>query len=795
MTAFNDISRESIRILSHQLKTPVSTIHSLLKAIADGFTGETNTHTLQFIDKAISKASEANRLIADLLQYEAYSRPEIMEKTGCDITALADAAVAAFMPDASKKGLSLRVRLPENSAVIVHGSARGLEIALNNLIENAIKYSRPGGSVSVKITVNKTKKKCVVHVADSGSGIPENERNAVFAPFFRSVKNRSVMPGTGLGLAITKSIITAHNGTIAVTSSESAGSTFTITLPYKMLRQKKDGAAGRKKVLIIGGVTAGPKAAARLRRLDERLDITIIERSEFLSYSGCGLPSYISGRVFSPRALMSTADNTIRDISFFETIKNIRILNRTEALRIDRKKKSVIVKDLASGETRKLLYDALVLATGAASAIPPIRGIGQKGIYSLHSIEDAEAIKNVCAARSARDVIIIGGGLIGIETAESLMATGARVTIFEKKPHVLSSLFDPDFSGKIENALNGKGVKVITDAAIRNIARKEGRLVFFTGKGKFFADLAILSAGVKPNSALARKSGLVLGSNGAIKVNRYLQTSDKAIYAAGDCAESVNFLTNRYAYWPLGSISTKMGRIAADNICGRRSAFRGFIGTTMFKAFDLTVARTGLTITQCRENGFRAESMIITGLDKAHYSKNAEHIAVKLIADAGTGVLLGAQAYGRGDVVRHVQLVATAIAKRMTLTELFDGDLGYAPMFNNPIDIVQTACCMLAAKIEGFIATITPDKLTTNTHTHRIVDVSPFAEHLQDTLPDSINVPLEDLRREGIPVDKNERCVLYSKTSSRAYQAYRYLVAQGYSKLAVLEGGYLFWSN
>ncbi|MBN2188972.1 MAG: FAD-dependent oxidoreductase [Chitinispirillaceae bacterium] len=795
MTAFNGISRENIRVLSHQLKTPVSTIHSLLKTIADGFTGETNAHTLQFIEKAMGKASEADRLIADLLQYEAYSRPEIMEKKECDLTALVDAAAAAFMPEASKKGLALRVQLPGDRLVFVNGSARGLEIALKNLVENAVKYSRPGGSVQIKLTVEKTGKRCAVHVADSGPGVPKNEREAVFTPFFRSVKHRSAAPGTGLGLAITKSIISAHSGAIAVASNEHAGSTFSVTLPCTFRPKKKDGGGRRKKVLIIGGVTAGPKAAARLRRLDERLDITIVEQSEFLSYSGCGLPSYISGRVFSPKALMSTADNTIRDISFFETIKNIRILNRTEAVRIDRKKKNVTVKDLSSGETRKLPYDSLVLATGALSAIPPIRGIGQKGIYSLHSIEDAETIKNVCAARSARDVVIIGGGLIGIETAESLMTTGARVTIFEKRPHVLSSLFDADFSGKIENALNRKGVKVITGAEIRNIAGKEGRLVFFTDKGNFFADLAILSAGVRPNSGLARKAGLVCAKNGAIKVNRYLQTSDRAIYAVGDCAESVNILTGRYAYWPLGSISTKMGRIAADNICGRRSTFRGFIGTTMFRAFDLTVARTGLTMAQCRENGFKAESMIITGLDKAHYSENAQHIAVKLIADAGSGALLGIQAYGRGDVVRHVQLVAAAIAKGMTLTDLFDCDLGYAPMFNNPIDIVQTACCMLAAKIEGFIATMTPDELTKGTRVPRIVNVSPYSGRLEGALPGSVSVPLEDLRREGIPFDKAEHCVLYSATSSRAYKAYRYLAAQGYSKLAVLEGGYLFWSQ
>jgi NADPH-dependent 2,4-dienoyl-CoA reductase/sulfur reductase-like enzyme/rhodanese-related sulfurtransferase/two-component sensor histidine kinase len=795
MAARDGITNEGIRILSHQLKTPVSTIHSLLKTIADGFTGETNTHTLRFIEKAMGKASEADRLIADLLRYEAYTRPEIMEKTECDFAALAGSSAAAFMPDASKKGVALRIRLPEDIAVLVNGNARGLEIAVSNLVENAVKFTPAGGSVLLRMTLDKKNKRCVFQVSDSGPGILKNDLESVFSPFYRSARNRSALPGTGLGLAITRNIITAHNGAIGVTSKEGRGCTFRMTLPYAMTVQKKTPAFTRKKILIIGGVTAGPKAAARLRRLDESLDITIIERSEFLSYSGCGLPSYISGRVHTPKALMSTADNTIRDINFFEAIKNIHILNRTEAVRIDRQKKTVAVRDLATGETRRLPYDNLVLATGAASVLPPIPGIRLKGIYSLHSIEDAETIKNVCAARSARDVIIIGGGLIGIETAESLMSTGARVTVLEKRPHVLSGLFDADVSARIEHALNRKGVKVITEVIIKNIAQKEGRLAFSTGSGNFFADLAILSAGVRPNSDLARKAGLRLSPNGAVRVNKYLRTSDRSIYAAGDCAESVNYLTGNYAYWPLGSISTKMGRIAADNICGRRSTFRGFIGTTMFRAFDLTFARTGLTMAQCRENVFKAESMVITGLDKAHYSHNAEHVTLKLIAGKTDHALLGAQVYGRGDVVRHVQLVATAITKGMTLTDMFDCDLGYAPLFNTPIDIVQTACCMLAAKIEGFIRTITPETLAAGTRVPHLVDVSPFSEHMEGTLPGSINVPLEDLRREGIPYDKAEKCVLYSRTSSRAYQAYRYLIAKGYTNLYVLEGGYLFWSQ
>jgi NADPH-dependent 2,4-dienoyl-CoA reductase/sulfur reductase-like enzyme/rhodanese-related sulfurtransferase/two-component sensor histidine kinase len=795
MTDNTAISNDLIGTLSHQLKSPVTTIQSLLKTVSDGFTGETNVQTLQFVEKALKKAAEANTLIADLLHFKTYTGGENIEKEDVDVTALAESVVSSYLTEASDKNISLRVRLPETAAIIVHGNSRGLEIAMRNLIENAIKYTPANGHVIVKMTVSNETKRCVFQVTDSGFGISDNERSSLFTPFFRSVKHKASVSGTGLGLAITKNIVAGHGGTVAVTSKEGKGSTFKIIVPVLSWKTKKAAAVMKKRVLIIGGVTAGPKAAARLRRLDERLDITIIERSEFLSYSGCGLPSYISGRVVSPKALMSTADNTIRDINFFESIKNIKILNRTEAVRIDRKKKIVAVRDLATSELRNLPYDVLILATGADSVLPPIKGIRLKGIFSLHRMEDAEAIKKECGMRNARDVFIIGGGLIGIETAESLMTAGARVTILEKKRHVLSSLFDEDFSGKIENALNRKGIKIMTGVNIRSIGRKNRQLVFHTDKGAFHADIVILSTGVKPNSILAKQAGLTLSSSGAVTVNRRLQTSDASIYAIGDCAESVNFLTKKHEYWPLGSISTKMGRIAADNICGRRSEFKGFIGTTMFQNFDLAIARTGLTVASALANGFVPESVVITGLDKAHYSKNAEYITLKLVADSKTNALIGAQAYGRGDVVRHIQIVASAISRSMTLADVFDLDLGYAPVFNNPIDIVQTACCVLAGKMEGFVKTTTAQGLEKGMHALKVIDVSPLADHLFSAIPGSINVPMENLRREGVPIDKKVRCVLYSKTSSRAYEAFRYLVTRGYENLSILEGGYIFWTQ
>jgi rhodanese-related sulfurtransferase len=300
---------------------------------------------------------------------------------------------------------------------------------------------------------------------------------------------------------------------------------------------------------------------------------------------------------------------------------------------------------------------------------------------------------------------------------------------------------------------------------------------------------------VRPNSALAKKAGLSLTRIGAIQVTDRLVTSDRNIYAIGDCAESVNVITGKHEYWPLGSISTKMGRIAADNIAGRPSRFHGSIGTTMFQNFGLCIARTGLTLAAAVAHGFKAESVVITGLDRAHYSKNAAYITIKLIADLKTKAILGAQAYGRGDVVRQIQAAASAITNAMTLSDVFGLDLGYSPAFNNPIDIVQTACLVLASKMEGFVTTMTLDRFDREKGGLRIIDVSPFSEHVAGSIPGSVNVPLENLRREGIPFDKKERCVLYSRTSSRAYEAYRYLITKGYARLSILEGGFVYWSE
>ncbi len=792
----NDSREDFIKIISHQLKAPVHAIQAVLKTITDGFTGEINPKALFLLGKALNRAGEIDELISDLMAYEFYSQDQAPLKEEFNLTGLFNSLVTKYASIASDNKISLHSDYPPNTGIYILGDSKGMEQAIRNILENAVKYTPAQGTVTARLNFSEADRKCRIRITDTGYGIPEEELTRIFEPFYRSLKHKANISGTGLGLAIAKKVINNLGGEIHLESKVNKGATFSIELPYTRLRKSKDRAIKKKKVLIIGGVTAGPKAAARLRRLDENFDITIVEQSEFLSYAGCGLPYYISSKVRSAQELMSTADNTIRDVHFFESIKNITALKKTRALEIDREKKIVKVQDLAGKSISMLSYDTLVLATGAVPLVPKIPGIKQKGIYSLHSLENAEVIKKELANKNAQDVYIIGGGLVGISTAESLIETGARVTILEKKAYILLNLLDRDIALKIQNELNKKGIKIITHTAIREINKSGNRLKILTEKETYQVDLIIVSAGVKPNIDLARNAGLEIGEWGGINVNEYLRTSDENIYAVGDCAESINLITRKHEYWPLGSVSTKMGRIAADNIAGRKSEFKGSIGTAMFKIFDLNVARTGLTQRAAWKNGIEAETATVTGLDKAHYYENSQYLVLKVIADAKTKIILGAQGYGKGDIVARIELLSCAITQSLTLEDVFKLDLGYAPAFNNPIDIAQTACLVLNNKLDNLFKTITlRDFEKEKDEAAAIIDVSPLSEYSLNSIPGSLNVPLENIRLESIPFDKKARIILYSKTSSGAYEAYRYLASEGYTNLYVLEGGYLYWQK
>lgn len=782
-----------MRVLSHQLKSPIHSITTLLKTITDGFTGDVNAQTENFIQRAIKRAGEAENLINDLVSYQIFSEKKAHLSDEIELFSLLRTLTDTISVIASEKSVSLTPVIPDTVRAILKGNRRGLEIAFRNILENAIKYSPSNTDIEIHIQASTKTRQAQIVITDAGYGIAPQDLPNIFEPFYRSSRHKARSGGTGLGLSIVKKVIDAHHGTISVTSKENFGTTFTIMLPLESVARRKQKYVPRKKILIIGGVTSGPKAAARLRRLDENLDITIIEKSEFLSYAGCGIPAYISGAVHSPKALMTTADNTIRDVNFFKSIKNITVLSKTEALRVDREKKEVLVHDITAQKQQKLPYDILILATGAASRIPSIEGADNQNVFSLYNIEDANTIKQKLIDKESRDVCIIGGGLIGIETAESLSASGARVTILEKQSYILSSLFDSDIAEKVQNTLKSKAIKTVTDVKVTKIIPQGRTLLLKTNSGDYYADYVILSAGVKPNAELAKAAGLEIGAFGGIIVNQYLQTSDKDIYAIGDCTESFNIITKTHDYLPLGSISTKMGRIAANNIFGIKTEYKGFVGTTMFKIFDNNFARTGLTAQQAAAHGFDAETVVVSGLDRAHYYENARYIFIKVIADKQSRQLIGAQGFGRGDVVSRIEMLACVIFQTMSIDDVFHLDLGYSPAFNNPINFVQTACVVLINKIDGIVKTISYKQLLEHNEQALVIDVSPAADHSMHAIPESINIPLENLRIERFDFDRNKKIVIYSKTSSGAFDAYRYLITQGFTDICILEGGLEFW--
>ncbi len=805
MAKETNTDQDYIRLLSHQLKSPINAIESLLNTLVEGYAGNLDEQTLYILKKAVSRSGEAREMISDLLDFELYSEKDYAEGDEIDVIKVCESMESRFLMTASDKNISFRRDFPRTSGIYLRGDEKGLEHAIRNLLENAFKYTPENGVVEFNVSVNAKDSICALEVTDTGTGLPAEEINRIFEPFYRSPIHRSGTPGTGLGLPIVKRVIDGLGGRIDVKSEQGKGSTFTVYLKFDRLENRVSEDAPGLRVVIVGGVTAGPKTAARLRRLDERANITIVEKGGFLSYSGCGLPGYISGKVASPKALMISGDCTVHDIDFFETIENVKVMNNTTAVSIDRKNRTLQVEDMRNGRESRLPYDVLVLATGAAASVPKIPGIGRKGIYTLRSLEDAEAIRNTLHARIARDVCIVGGGLIGISAAEELQDAGARITIFEKKEYVLQSMFDRDMAIRLQGELNRKGIKVLTGTEVTEISSVTGapegrgatsgeRHGIQTSEGTFSADMIIISAGVIPNSELAREAGLNIAESGGVVVDSRLQTSDEHIYAVGDCAESTHLMTEKHEYWPLGSVSTKMGRIAADNICGREVDFTGSVGTTHFRMRDLNVARTGLTTRSAVKAGFNAVSTVIAGRDNPKRELD-QYIVLKVIADNRTGVLLGAQGFGGGNVAGKIEIAAIAASRGLKLMDIFKLDLGYSPDFNSPIELTQTACLALQNKIDGLITYISPDEFEEKKEEFRVVSVCPANIHAEFAIPGSINIPLERLRSERVPFDRSANIVIYSRTSAGAYKAYRYLIHNGYRSVRVLEGGYLFWQR
>ena len=454
-----------------------------------------------------------------------------------------------------------------------------------------------------------------------------------------------------------------------------------------------------QRIVVIGGVAAGLKAAAKVRRLDAEAQITVLERGELVSYGACGLPYFIGGEVEQVRQLMSSPSGALRTPEFFKKAKNLDVLTRMEAVAIEREAKIVHALNLETGAKQQFAYDKLVLATGASPLKPAWPGVEKENIFHVWRPQDAAAIRRGLETQKYEKAVVIGAGLIGLEIAEALRMWDVDVTVVEMKNQLFPALLDEDMAQELELSLAAKGLQFLKEEAVEAFGGDAQVREVKTDKRTLTADLVILALGARPNVELARQAGLEIGTSGAIAVNEYLQTSDKAIFAGGDCAENTHRVSGEKVFLPMGSTANKHGRVIGENLCGAGVKFGGVLGTAAVKLFEMQVGRTGLNERQGAAAGFECVSVTVAGYDRPHYMKAARKVLLKLTADAVSRQLLGMQAWGEGDVVKRVDVAAMALSLGATVDKLFDADLAYSPPFNSPIDVLAVAANKLTAKL------------------------------------------------------------------------------------------------
>jgi len=555
-----------------------------------------------------------------------------------------------------------------------------------------------------------------------------------------------------------------------------------------------------RKIVVIGGVATGPKAASRARRRDGDAEITVIERGGLFSYAGCGMPFYIEGLIGDIRELFCTPVGVIRDERYFKAVKGIDMLGNTEALSINRGDKRVTVKGLKRGRVYDIPYDKLVLAVGARPVVSRMEGVDLDGVYLLSNPADAEAIRRELDA-GAKSVAIIGGGLIGMETCGAFVSRGCRVTVFEMLDQLLPALLDRDMALLLENHLRGQGVDIRTSSRVKGLLDGgDGRVsgVSTADGGRFDADMVIIAIGVRPNVALAREAGLEIGETGAIAVNEYLQTSDPDIYAGGDCVENTCLITNRRVYTPLGSTANRHGRVIGDNVTGGSTTFPGVTRSTVFKVLDYNVGKTGLSEREARTAGYETVTSVAPREDRPHYYPTKQPFTIKLVADGRTGRLLGGQAIGQGEVVKRIDILATALRFGASVKDIADLDLGYAPPYSTAIDAVAHAANIIRNKMEGLARGIPAVDLKGKLDRGEdliLLDVRTGEETVEQAFrdPRAKWIPLGELRQRLKELPRDREIVVYCRTSVRAYEAQRILSSAGFRDVKFLEGSLAAW--
>jgi NADPH-dependent 2,4-dienoyl-CoA reductase/sulfur reductase-like enzyme/rhodanese-related sulfurtransferase len=555
-----------------------------------------------------------------------------------------------------------------------------------------------------------------------------------------------------------------------------------------------------KRIIVIGGSAAGPKAASKARRIDENAEITIYQKASDLSMASCGYPYYIGGFFDDRNQLLCSPAGVVRDSRFFWNAKKITTKVKTEVNMIDRHNKRIEFTDLETGEKGNAEYDKLVIATGATPRKPPIPGIELEGITTLQSLPDADYLRKVRDEGTIKKAVVIGGGLIGIETCEALHLAGIEITLIELLPQLLTFL-DKQIAKLVEKYVQSKA-NVILENGVAAFLGENGKLsaVKLQNGTEIPCELAVVAIGVNPNTKLAQEVGLPIGKTGGIVVNEFMQTSDPDIYAVGDCIEISNLITHNAVHAPYGDLANLQGRVAGENvISGNVASFPGTIQTGICKVFDYGVGATGLSEQNAIKNGItNIETVVNASLDKPGFMQG-KLLVTKLVVDKSNGLILGAQVLGPGDVSKQVAIWAMAIQGKLTVTDMVNADLPYAPPYSLAIDHSIATAHIMQNKLSGFFTGISAEqfkKKLNNKEPLVLLDVRNPDEYEQMRLGIGEKlIPLGQLRKrlEEMPQDKDAEIITWCKISLRGYEAALILQANGYTNVKVLEGGIMAW--
>lgn len=541
------------------------------------------------------------------------------------------------------------------------------------------------------------------------------------------------------------------------------------------------------RIIIVGAVAAGTSAAAKARRNSEDSEIVIYEKDSFISYSGCGMPYYIGGEIESADELIP------RNPKFFKSKYNVAIHTLHEVISIHPLEKKVVVKNLLTNEVFSDYYDRLVLSTGARVATPLIKGVDSKHVFALRNINDMNGIKDFIDSKSPQSAVIIGTGFIGLEVCESLKKLGINVTMIEKSHQVTPGL-DEDMAIYVEKHLIENNIAVLTNNSITEINEKSVTLT----DGKIVdADMVLLCTGVRPNVELAKKVGIELGVTGAIKVNSKMETSQKDIYACGDCIEQFHAVTGKPVYRPLGSTANKTGRIAGDSMTGGSLEFRGILGTGIFKTFDMTVAQTGLSEREAEELGYDIATCHNIKPNKPVYMGGTEMV-IKGIADKVTGRLLGVQIVGFEGVDKRIDVFVTAITFKAKVEDLFHLDLAYAPPFSTTKDPVMYTGMILDNTINKNRPLITAkelDELMVSGEKYVLIDARVVAQYDKNHIETAKSIPHTKLRDNVESLDKDAVAITYCNKGVTGNAAQNILLGKGIKKVYNLSGGQKHYSK